>query len=72
MVGPSSRMDDADILDYFDTIDSGSDFIAESESDCNESGDDSAPETTGPPADTMSDMEVASALLNISVVQDQK
>jgi hypothetical protein len=33
MAGPSSRLDDSDMLEYLDTVDSNSDFILESNTD---------------------------------------
>jgi hypothetical protein len=33
VTGPGSRLDDSDMLEYLDTIDSDSDFILESDTD---------------------------------------
>nr|CAD7260050.1 unnamed protein product [Timema shepardi] len=44
MAGPSSRLNDSDILDYLDTIDSEIDFVPESDSDT--TSDDNKPDLT--------------------------
>lgn len=58
MAGPSSRrLDDSDILEYLDTIDSDtSDFIPESETDVSSEEDD-VPHATPPAAHPVSDSE---------------
>nr|CAD7260670.1 unnamed protein product [Timema shepardi] len=56
MAGPSSRLNDSDILDYLDTIDSDSDFVYESDSDIT-SDDDNVPDLGNPAVHNLSDSD---------------
>nr|CAD7412207.1 unnamed protein product [Timema poppensis] len=56
MAGPSSRLNDSDILDYLDTIDSDSDFVYESDSDIT-SDDDNVPDLRNPAVHNQSDSD---------------
>nr|CAD7397962.1 unnamed protein product [Timema cristinae] len=56
MAGPSSRLNDSDILDYLDTIDSDSDSVYESDSDIT-SDDDNVPDLRNPAVLNMSDSD---------------
>jgi hypothetical protein len=56
MAGPSSRLDDSEMLEYLDTSDSDSDFILESVTD-DTSEEDDAPHATPLAAHPMSNSE---------------
>jgi hypothetical protein len=57
MAGPSSRLDDSDMLEHLDTTDSDCDFILESDTDDTSEEEEDAPHVTLQAVHPVSDSE---------------
>jgi hypothetical protein len=55
VAGPSSRLDNYDVLEYLDTVDSDSDFFPESDTDDTSEEEEDDPHSTPPAAYPVSD-----------------